>query len=622
MGAPASRCSRSSSRAAHGAAGAAREDRADPPAVRAEARVAHARVHVDAARVRSRSDERRSCTPTCCGSRASPTSGARSSAAFERALAGGTLPEPLRLKLVPRAREDREQAARRSRARARLPPPGARARARRSRCRAAPRGARDPARATGPSCSRRIAGAPRASTEPTRARVAAASRSRRCRRRSSSISTARPRRITRRSRRCRASSRALRALARIEEARGDWESLVDVLAQELEQTPDGASRAFDLLMRLGIARGDTASSAPAKRARATTAMRSRSRPPRWRRAPAGGRARSRGIVLAPDGRGAKLDRRRTGSPRRAWCCRTSSAAKQSPQQAAALEVIRAGEDDRAPPRRLELDRALMRLYHVDLGDPGAAWTAGLRVHRAPSRPMPRCAARSRVLAGQLGRDGEWARQLARGARHAASSAGRHVGGGPRGRDRARAARRRAARRHARPRSGRGSPCSRSRPTRPTRSTRSPRCIAAISAGAICARCSSAAPRSRSTSARVSPRCSSSPCSRRTCSAMPARAIAAYRRVLELDPAHLRRVPRARSAVQRRPSSGPSSRSCSRASADHDRRAAASRSSSRTAAPSCSRTSSNEPSRAVDLLEDVLGRASAATPTRASCSRSC
>src|SRR5262249_36062362 len=61
--------------------------------------------------------------------------------------------------------------------------------------------------------------------------------------------------------------RALRALARIEEARGDWESLVGVLAQELAQTAEAASASapghghvfaghpgqarFDLLMRLG-----------------------------------------------------------------------------------------------------------------------------------------------------------------------------------------------------------------------------------------------------------------------------------------------------------------------------------------------------------------------------------
>ncbi|MEJ7602794.1 MAG: hypothetical protein WKG01_33210 [Kofleriaceae bacterium] len=44
--------------------------------------------------------------------------------------------------------------------------------------------------------------------------------------------------------------RALRALARIEEARGDWDSLANVLASELQQTPDGQAR-FDLLMRLG-----------------------------------------------------------------------------------------------------------------------------------------------------------------------------------------------------------------------------------------------------------------------------------------------------------------------------------------------------------------------------------
>jgi hypothetical protein len=44
--------------------------------------------------------------------------------------------------------------------------------------------------------------------------------------------------------------RALRAVARIEEARGDWDALVRVLASELEQTPDGQPK-FDLLMRIG-----------------------------------------------------------------------------------------------------------------------------------------------------------------------------------------------------------------------------------------------------------------------------------------------------------------------------------------------------------------------------------
>ncbi|HEY5948785.1 MAG TPA: hypothetical protein VIV40_25015, partial [Kofleriaceae bacterium] len=44
--------------------------------------------------------------------------------------------------------------------------------------------------------------------------------------------------------------KALRALARIDEARGDWESLAEVLAEELKQTPEGQAR-FDLLMRVG-----------------------------------------------------------------------------------------------------------------------------------------------------------------------------------------------------------------------------------------------------------------------------------------------------------------------------------------------------------------------------------
>ncbi|TMQ05936.1 MAG: tetratricopeptide repeat protein, partial [Deltaproteobacteria bacterium] len=78
-------------------------------------------------------------------------------------------------------------------------------------------------------------------------------------------------------------------------------------------------------------------------------------------------------------------------------------------QAAALEVIRAGEAT-GPAERLALDRRLMRLYHGDLGDPAAAWTVGLRVIAAdPSDAEVRMALGA--LAGQLGRDGEWAHVL-------------------------------------------------------------------------------------------------------------------------------------------------------------------------------------------------------------------
>ena len=84
--------------------------------------------------------------------------------------------------------------------------------------------------------------------------------------------------------------------------------------------------------------------------------------------------------------------------------------KSAAQHAAALEVIRASDETPAN-EKIELDRTLMHIYHVDLGDPAAAWTAGLRVVSAePSDTDVRVALAA--LAGQLGRDGEWARQLA------------------------------------------------------------------------------------------------------------------------------------------------------------------------------------------------------------------
>ncbi|HSK05012.1 MAG TPA: hypothetical protein VK932_27375, partial [Kofleriaceae bacterium] len=50
-------------------------------------------------------------------------------------------------------------------------------------------------------------------------------------------------------------------------------------------------------------------------------------------------------------------------------------------------------------------------YHIDLGDPAAAWTTGLRVIAAEPADADVRASLG-ALAGQLGRDGEWARQLA------------------------------------------------------------------------------------------------------------------------------------------------------------------------------------------------------------------
>ncbi|MEO8841840.1 MAG: tetratricopeptide repeat protein [Kofleriaceae bacterium] len=198
--------------------------------------------------------------------------------------------------------------------------------------------------------------------------------------------------------------KALRALAKVEEARGDWESLADVLSQELAAEQD-SSRRFDLLMRLGSLE-EHSLERPAKAL------------PYYREAltaPApGGGVRGQPVdaiarlVLVPE-TASKLDpKQRIAAVRQVLP--HIEAAKRSAQQAAALEVLRAS-DDTSGPEKTELDRALLRIYHTDLGDPGAAWTAGLRVVAAQPQDADVRHALA-ALAGQLGRDGEWGKHLA------------------------------------------------------------------------------------------------------------------------------------------------------------------------------------------------------------------
>ncbi len=198
--------------------------------------------------------------------------------------------------------------------------------------------------------------------------------------------------------------RALRALSRIEEARGDWESLHDVLAQELVQTADGQAR-FDLLMRLGsLAEHNLDRHGAAlgyyRDALGIAAVGGGVRPPAVE-------AIAR-LVLSPQ-IGPTLDgKERVAAVRQVLP--HLERARQVIQQAAALEVLRTSDETGAQ-EKTDLDRALMRIYHVDLGDPAAAWQAGLRVLNAePGDPDVRAALAA--LAAQLGRDGEWARQLA------------------------------------------------------------------------------------------------------------------------------------------------------------------------------------------------------------------
>lgn len=202
--------------------------------------------------------------------------------------------------------------------------------------------------------------------------------------------------------------RALRALARIEEARGDWDSLVGVLAAELEETPatgDGQGR-FDLLMRLGTLE-EVSLERPSQALRYFRDALAVTAP--------GGAARPQAVgAIARYLPGDQEPGSRVEPGERVAAARLVlphvEAARNLGLHARALEVIRAGEGTAAA-ERLELDRRLLRLYHIDLGDPGAAWTTGLRVlTAAPDDAEVRAALCA--LAGQLGRDGEWARELA------------------------------------------------------------------------------------------------------------------------------------------------------------------------------------------------------------------
>ncbi len=199
--------------------------------------------------------------------------------------------------------------------------------------------------------------------------------------------------------------RALRALARIEEARGDWDSLVGVLAAELHAIKDANPQArFDLLMRLGNLEEQQLERA----SQALAYFREALAVPM----PNGGGVRPAAVAaiskyLGPQG--VKVDPKERVAAARLVLPHLE-AAKNIPQQAHALEVIRS-HDATGVAEKLEVDRQLMRLYHGDLGDPGAAWQAGLRVVAVD----PADADVRRVLgvlAGQLGRDGEWVAQLA------------------------------------------------------------------------------------------------------------------------------------------------------------------------------------------------------------------
>ena len=216
--------------AAPDVAGAAREDRADPPAVRAEARVAH-RSRSRGRCARSISIRRATrCTRTCCGSRTSPSSGARSRPRSSAQLARGReLDDTTRLKLLrelakiaSRRLADPERARGYHRQVLALAPEDREAEQHLEELRSSS--------PTGRSCSRRTAGARRARRMPTeRASLLieiASLQEEKLVDLDGAAATYREALDV-----AAGQLRALRALARIEEARGDWEALAEVLAE-------------------------------------------------------------------------------------------------------------------------------------------------------------------------------------------------------------------------------------------------------------------------------------------------------------------------------------------------------------------------------------------------------
>ena len=194
---------------------------------------------------------------------------------------------------------------------------------------------------TGPSCSRRTAGAPRARRMPTeRASLLieiASLQEEKLVDLDGAAATyhealaALPGQL-----------RALRALARIEEARGDWESLVERArarsSRRRPTRPRGQAR-FDLLMRLGELEETRPRARRARRSR-TSATRSRVPGDRRRRAAAGGR-RDRRAILRADAR------RRRSTPAE----RVAAARLVLPHLEAGEAVAAAGRGARGDPRR-------------------------------------------------------------------------------------------------------------------------------------------------------------------------------------------------------------------------------------------------------------------------------
>lgn len=193
---------------------------------------------------------------------------------------------------------------------------------------------------------------------------------------------------------------ALRSLARVEEARGEWAALADVLAQELSLAPEG--QLFERLMQLAALELDKLNRPAAALAyyRQALAMAG----PGIRSEPMDAIAR---LVLESATATALPADQRLAAVRE--LLPHVMHADQYARQALALTALR-NSDAATAAEKIDLDRALMRIADQKLGDTQAAWAAGLRAIAG----VPHDAAlrhEMAQLAGRMGRDAAWAEQL-------------------------------------------------------------------------------------------------------------------------------------------------------------------------------------------------------------------
>jgi golgin subfamily B member 1 len=200
------------------------------------------------------------------------------------------------------------------------------------------------------------------------------------------------------------SQRAMRALAKLQEARGDWEGLTEVLVRQLRSTADTESQVA-LLLRIGTLRETSLNQAEAALDAYCEAL---DLDPAAKKVH---KALER--FLDQHGSGGTSSAARVGDERRAQVAELLlpifEQADDAARIARALDVLRTSADDF---ERLEHNRRLTVLYSERLGDKKRAYAAALRVLDADPLDAD---IRQRLLdlSGALGRDEHLAEALSR-----------------------------------------------------------------------------------------------------------------------------------------------------------------------------------------------------------------